>query len=285
MTALYLLSWKCNIAWLWKVVRSTVTVPLCRWWCPGQGGCTQSAGQTKSPTILERGLSPSLEINPSFFKQEHHDTCKGWRSEVVLNLLLVLTWDFQSGSLSDCLRPVVSHIQQSCCTVIHPRVCFWQRADSQLLVLQCVFLCAFQRKLVVRVFPEHIPGDLKWACLWTAGYVDEAGDRDGQLLFLSYQLCWLFDIYLTCADCRNSEYVMLKKKKTTADISYSYKPRKNVTLDHKTSPKSQFSEIEIYTSSESWINKLSINVRAILGRDATILTSEIWGCKKKSKYW
>ncbi len=62
----------------------------------------------------------------------------------------------------------------------------------------------------MRVFPEHIPGDLGWACLWTAGYggyVDEAGDRDGQLLFLSYQLCWLLDIYLTCADCRNSEYV------------------------------------------------------------------------------
>ncbi len=32
-----------------------------------------------------------------------------------------------------------------------------------------------------------------------------------------------------------------------------------VTLDHKTH-KGQFSEIEIYTSSESWINKLSIDV-------------------------
>ncbi len=29
-----------------------------------------------------------------------------------------------------------------------------------------------------------------------------------------------------------------------------------VTLDHKTSQKSQFFEIEIYTSSESWINNL-----------------------------
>ncbi len=35
---------------------------------------------------------------------------------------------------------------------------------------------------------------------------------------------------------------------------------KNVTLDHKTSHKGQFFEIEMYTSSESWINKLSIDV-------------------------
>ncbi len=33
-----------------------------------------------------------------------------------------------------------------------------------------------------------------------------------------------------------------------------------VTMDHKTSNKGQFFEIEIYTSSESWINKLSIAV-------------------------
>ncbi len=31
-----------------------------------------------------------------------------------------------------------------------------------------------------------------------------------------------------------------------------------VTLDHKISHKGQFLEIEIYTSSESWINKLSL---------------------------
>ncbi len=31
-------------------------------------------------------------------------------------------------------------------------------------------------------------------------------------------------------------------------------------LDHKASHKGQFFEIEIYTSSESWINKLSIGV-------------------------
>ncbi len=30
-------------------------------------------------------------------------------------------------------------------------------------------------------------------------------------------------------------------------------------MDHKTSHKGQFLEIEIYTSSESWINKLSID--------------------------
>ncbi len=33
-----------------------------------------------------------------------------------------------------------------------------------------------------------------------------------------------------------------------------------VTLDHKTSHKGKFFKIEIYTSSESWINKLSIDV-------------------------
>ncbi len=33
-----------------------------------------------------------------------------------------------------------------------------------------------------------------------------------------------------------------------------------VTLVHKTSLKCQFFEIEIYTSSKSWINKLSIDV-------------------------
>ncbi len=33
-----------------------------------------------------------------------------------------------------------------------------------------------------------------------------------------------------------------------------------MTVDHKTSHKSQFSENEVYTSSESWINKLSIDV-------------------------
>ncbi len=50
-----------------------------------------------------------------------------------------------------------------------------------------------------------------------------------------------------------------------------------VTQDHKTSHKSHFSEIEIYTSSESWIHKLPIDV---FGRDTTIWKSEIWGCKK-----
>ncbi len=35
---------------------------------------------------------------------------------------------------------------------------------------------------------------------------------------------------------------------------------KYVTLDHKISNKCQFFEIEFYTSFESWINKLSIDV-------------------------
>ncbi len=58
----------------------------------------------------------------------------------------------------------------------------------------------------------------------------------------------------------------------------------NVTLDHKTSHKGQFWEIEIYTSSESWINKLSIDVwfvRTIFSWDTTIWKSGIWGCRCK----
>jgi len=53
-----------------------------------------------------------------------------------------------------------------------------------------------------------------------------------------------------------------------------------VTQDHKISHKGQFFETEIYTSYESWINKLSIDVWTIFGRDTTIWKSETWGCKK-----
>ncbi len=35
---------------------------------------------------------------------------------------------------------------------------------------------------------------------------------------------------------------------------------KYVTLEHKTSHKCQFGEIEMYASSESWINNISIDV-------------------------
>ncbi len=56
-----------------------------------------------------------------------------------------------------------------------------------------------------------------------------------------------------------------------------------VTLDHKTSHKGKFFETEIYTWSESWINKLSTDVWfvRIFGWDTTIWKSGIWGCKKK----
>ncbi len=39
-----------------------------------------------------------------------------------------------------------------------------------------------------------------------------------------------------------------------------------VTLDHKTSREGQFFEIEIYTSSESWINKPSIDAWFVRNR-------------------
>ncbi len=56
---------------------------------------------------------------------------------------------------------------------------------------------------------------------------------------------------------------------------------RNVTLDHETSHKGQFFETEIYTSSESWINKLFIDVdMTIFGWETTMWKSGIWGCKK-----
>ncbi len=62
-----------------------------------------------------------------------------------------------------------------------------------------------------------------------------------------------------------------------------------VTLDHKTSHKGQF-EIEIYTLSESWINKLSIDVWFVmigqyLSEIQLFENLESEGAKKKSKYW
>ncbi len=58
------------------------------------------------------------------------------------------------------------------------------------------------------------------------------------------------------------------------------KPSKNifVTLEHKTSHKGHFFDIKIYTSSESWINKLPLMYGLL------VCSSGIWGCKK-SKYW
>ncbi len=51
-----------------------------------------------------------------------------------------------------------------------------------------------------------------------------------------------------------------------------------VTLDHKASHKGQCFEIEIYTSSESWINKLSIDVWFV--RTQLFENLESGGCKK-----
>ncbi len=54
-------------------------------------------------------------------------------------------------------------------------------------------------------------------------------------------------------------------------------------MDHKTSLKCKFFEIEIYTSSESWINNLSIDVWFVMiGQYLEYLESE---GAKKSKYW
>ncbi len=72
-----------------------------------------------------------------------------------------------------------------------------------------------------------------------------------------------------------------------------------MTLDHKTSHKGKFFEIEIYTSSENWINKLSTT-----DLYRSVLSTEVWFVRigpylaeiqlfenlesegaKKSKYW
>ncbi len=57
----------------------------------------------------------------------------------------------------------------------------------------------------------------------------------------------------------------------------------------QTSHKGQFLEIEIYTSSESWINKLSIDVWFVrigyLSEIQLFENLESEGAKKKSKYW
>ncbi len=62
-----------------------------------------------------------------------------------------------------------------------------------------------------------------------------------------------------------------------------------VTMDHKISHKGQFSEIEIYTSSESWINNLSIIVWFVrIGQHlAEMRLFENLESKsaKQSKYW
>ncbi len=61
-----------------------------------------------------------------------------------------------------------------------------------------------------------------------------------------------------------------------------------VTLDHKTSLKCTFFEIEIYTSSESWINKLSIYVFVRIGQylaEIQLFENLESEGAKKSKYW
>ncbi len=62
-----------------------------------------------------------------------------------------------------------------------------------------------------------------------------------------------------------------------------------VTRDHKTSHKGQFYEIEIYTSSESWINKLPIEVWfVIIGQylgDKQLFENLDSEGAKKSNYW
>ncbi len=62
-----------------------------------------------------------------------------------------------------------------------------------------------------------------------------------------------------------------------------------MTLEHKTSLKCQFFKIEIYTSAESWINKLSIDVWFVmigqyLAEIQIFVNLESEGAKK-SKYW
>ncbi len=72
---------------------------------------------------------------------------------------------------------------------------------------------------------------------------------------------WLRDLQINVSQKPNVSYVTLDQKK-------------------KNCHKGQFFKIEICTSSESWINKIVCYDRTIFVRDATILKSGIWGCKK-----
>ncbi len=62
-----------------------------------------------------------------------------------------------------------------------------------------------------------------------------------------------------------------------------------VTLDHKTSHEGQFFEIGIYTSSEIWINKLSVDVWFVrIGQylaELQLFENLESESAKKSKYW
>ncbi len=63
-----------------------------------------------------------------------------------------------------------------------------------------------------------------------------------------------------------------------------------VTLDHKTTHKCYFFDIEIYTSSESWINKLSIDVCMVVRIRQYLAEIQLFENlesedAKKSKYW
>ncbi len=69
--------------------------------------------------------------------------------------------------------------------------------------------------------------------------------------------------YLHTSGERSAEIKCSSKSADTlvkVECKYGVTNNINVTLDHKTSHKGKFFEIEIYTSTESWINKLSIDV-------------------------
>ncbi len=62
-----------------------------------------------------------------------------------------------------------------------------------------------------------------------------------------------------------------------------------VTLEHKTSHKGHFFEIEIYASSESWIHNVStdvwfVSIEQYLAEIQLLVNLESEGAKK-SKYW
>ncbi len=91
--------------------------------------------------------------------------------------------------------------------------------------------------------------------------------------------------------CVRSHIISQKDLFQTLDWRYEVSKNMllNVTLDHKTSLKCQFFEIEIYTSSESWINNLSIDVWFVmigryLAEIQLFVNLESEGAKK-SKYW
>ncbi len=125
------------------------------------------------------------------------------------------------------------------------------------------------------------------------------------VILMAFETCYflfflmVYDITHDLEDKRFGEWIdgiwyqswsfLYTKLLTNHCLSRSVAIYKYVTLDHKTSHKGKFFEIEIYTSSVRWINKFSIDVwfdriGQYLAEIQLFENLESEGAKK-SKYW